>query len=389
MTRPHAHDGRDARELARATTRARRELETRALQEADQSAADLNQSQADADQTASDTDQTASDTDQTASDADQTASDADQALAARDQHASDRDQAAADWERAHAPADPAAIEARESSRLERDEATRQREITAAGRAWVTARRIETATHRDEIARLRDLTAEARDRIAQARDDAAAARDRAAELREQRAAESGTIDDAMLALQRVRRSAAETRQRAADERAAAAADRRAAADDREHAASDRRLGGLDELTGVFRRGMGELALTHEIDRARRLGRRFVLAVLDVDELKDVNDRAGHAAGDALLRDVAIAITSTLRSYDITVRWGGDEFVCGMSDVTLDVAAERIAEIQRTLNARSPAASISGGKAALRDDDTLDSVIARADAELYLAKERSST
>jgi len=374
MTKSNAHNG-DARELARAATRARRELETRVDQDAAQSAADLNQTQADADQTAADLDQQASDADQT--------------LAERDQHASDRDQAAADWERAHAPDDATALEAREASRVEREEGSRERERTAAGRARVTAQRIETATHRDEIARLRDLTAEARDRIAQARDDAAAARDRAAELREQRAVESGTVDDAMLALQQVRRAAAEARRRAADERAAAAADRRAAADDREHAASDRRLGGLDELTGVFRRGMGELALTHEIDRARRLGRRFVLVVLDVDELKDVNDRAGHAAGDALLRDVAVAITSTLRSYDITVRWGGDEFVCAMSDVTPELAAERIADIQRTLNARSPAASISAGHTALRDDDTLDAAIARADAELYLAKRRANT
>jgi len=372
--KPRAPDGRDARKLARATTRARRELKTRAGQEADQSAADLNQTQADADQTAAEADQHASDTDQ--------------ALADRDQHASDRDQAAADWEQTHALGDPAAIDAHEASRLEREEGSRERELTAVGRARATAQRIETATHRDEIARLRDLTAEARDRIAQTRDDAAAARDRAAEAREQRAAEAGTMDDAMLALQQVRRAAAEARQRAADERAAAAADRHAAADDREHAASDRRLGGLDELTGVLRRGTGELALTHEIDRARRLERRFVLAVLDVDELKDVNDRAGHAAGDALLRDVAIAITSTLRSYDITVRWGGDEFVCAMSDVTLDIAAERIAEIQHTLNARNPTASISAGQADLRNNDTLDSLIARADAALYLAKGRST-
>jgi diguanylate cyclase (GGDEF)-like protein len=374
MTKSHVPNG-DARELARAVTQARRELEARVEQDTDQSAADLNQTQADADQTIADLDQHASD--------------ADQALATRDQHASDRDQAAADWERAHAPADATATKAREASRVEREEGSRERELTAVGRARATAQRIETATHRDEIARMRDLTAEARDRIAQVRDDAAAARDRAAEMREQRAAESGTMNDATLALQQVRRAAAEARQRAADERAAAGADRCAAADDREHAASDRRLGGLDELTGVFRRGMGELALLHEIDRARRLGRRFALAVLDVDELKDVNDRAGHAAGDALLRDVAIAITSTLRSYDITVRWGGDEFVCAMSDVTPELAAERIAEIQRTLNARSPAASITAGQAALRDDDTLDAVIARADAELYLAKRRSST
>jgi len=51
---------------------------------------------------------------------------------------------------------------------------------------------------------------------------------------------------------------------------------------------------------------------------------------------INDNQGHAAGDALLRDVPTAITSTLRSYDVTVRWGGDEFVCALSDVTLEPA-----------------------------------------------------
>ena len=144
-----------------------------------------------------------------------------------------------------------------------------------------------------------------------------------------------MNDATLALQRVRRAAADARQRAADERAAATADRRAAADDREHAASDRRLGGLDQLTGVFRRGMGELAPTHEIDRARRLGRRFVLAVLDVDELKEVNDRAGHAAGDALLRDVGSrSVDAALLRHHRPL--GGDEFVCAMSDVNPELA-----------------------------------------------------
>jgi diguanylate cyclase (GGDEF)-like protein len=111
---------------------------------------------------------------------------------------------------------------------------------------------------------------------------------------------------------------------------------------------------------------------------------MLAIIDVDALKAVNDNHGHAAGDALLRDVATAVISATRSYDATVRWGGDEFVCALSDVTREVAAERLAEIQGTLAARSPAASISSGLAELRDDDTLETLIARADAALYRAK-----
>jgi diguanylate cyclase (GGDEF)-like protein len=346
--------------------------EARARQQADQSAADLDQAHADADQTAAELDQRAAD--------------ADQALAERDQHAADRDQAAADWERMHALADPVALDAHETSRREREEATRERELTMLGRARTAAQRIETANRRDEVARTRDLTADVRDQIAQVRDEAALARDRDAEARERHGGTAGTLDDALLALQQLRHAGAATRRQAARERAAAAADRRAAAAARDSAASDRRLGGLDELTGVFRRGAGHLALTHEIDRARRLRRRFAFAVLDVDELKAVNDHDGHAAGDALLHDVARAIVATLRSYDIVVRWGGDEFICAMSDVSLDVAIERTAEIQRELTARNPAASFSAGHAALGPGDTLDSVIARADTDLYLAKRR---
>jgi diguanylate cyclase (GGDEF)-like protein len=126
------------------------------------------------------------------------------------------------------------------------------------------------------------------------------------------------------------------------------------------------------------------LTHEIGRSRRTDRPLVLAIIDVDGLKAVNDQHGHAAGDALLRDVAGAILSTMRSYDVTVRWGGDEFVCALSDVTLDVASDRVAEIQSDLEERRPGASISAGLAALHPEDTLEPLIARADDALYRAK-----
>ena len=101
--------------------------------------------------------------------------------------------------------------------------------------------------------------------------AADARDRAADARERHAVEAGQLDEAIASLRALRTLGASVRQQSALERIAAAADREAAAADRQQAAADRRHAGLDELTGVFRRGTGELALTHEIDRSRRSGR----------------------------------------------------------------------------------------------------------------------
>ncbi len=225
---------------------------------------------------------------------------------------------------------------------------------------------------------------ARDRSATARDRAANARDRAAEAQERRATEVGNLDEAIARLRELRISGAALRGEAAMERLAAAEDRAAAAADRKQAAADRHFSGMDELTGIFRRGRGELALHHEMDRSRRSGGSLVLALIDVDRLKAVNDSQGHAAGDALLRDVASAIVSTMRSYDVTVRWGGDEFVCALSDLTLAVAAQRLAEIQSALAGHRAGASISGGLAELEPDDTLESLIARADAALYRVK-----
>ena len=255
--------------------------------------------------------------------------------------------------------------------------TREHDSAAAARAKTTAQRLATAARRDEIARGRDRAATARDALAESRDQAADVRDHAAAERERGAAETGDLDEAIATSRTVRDSGAAVRQRAALERLAATADREQAAADRRQAASDRSDAGLDESTGIFRRGTGQLALTHEIDRSRRSGGSLVLAVIRVDGLQAVNDSEGHAAGDALLRDVPPAITSTLRSYDVTVRWSGDEFVCALSDVSLEAAAARIAGIQRALSARRPGATTSVGLAELRDGETLVSLLARAE------------
>jgi diguanylate cyclase (GGDEF)-like protein len=351
-----------------------RDREARADQGADQTLADLDQTQSDTDQTAADADQQVSETEQGLADRDRQASH-------QDQDTSDRDQAVAD---AYGTTDPDEADWFKRSRAERRATTREREDTAAARSRTTAMRLRTAARRDEVARARDLAAAARDRSAQARDESAEARDRAADARELHAMGNGEPDEALAALRALRLAAAAARRQAALERVTAARDREAAAADRQTAAVDRGNAALDELTGVFRRGTGELALTHEIERARRSGRPSVVIIIDADALKSVNDRHGHAAGDAMLRDVAAAITSSMRSYDVAVRWGGDEFVCALSDINVEIACDRVDEIKRALHARRPGASISVGIAETDGRESLEAVVARADAALYRAK-----
>jgi diguanylate cyclase (GGDEF)-like protein len=277
----------------------------------------------------------------------------------------------------------------EASRLEREAASRERSSTTDTRAGTTAQRLATAERRDEVAHARDVTAAIRDHTADVRDKAADARDAAADVREARAADTAEPNAATTRLRALRVAGASSRRQAARERVASATDREAAAADRDHAALDRDDAGLDELTGIFRRGTGELALAHEVDRSRRLGHPMVVAMIDVDALKAVNDSHGHATGDQLLRDVVAAITSTTRSYDITMRWGGDEFVCALSDVSLDVASKRTARITEALEELQHGATLTIGLAELRDDDSLESLIARADADLYRTKGKRFT
>jgi diguanylate cyclase (GGDEF)-like protein len=129
----------------------------------------------------------------------------------------------------------------------------------------------------------------------------------------------------------------------------------------------------------------VTLEGEINRARRGSGRLVLALVDVDGLKQVNDSQGHAAGDELLRNVAAAMQLHLRSYDPIVRVGGDEFICAMVDCTPAEALYRFREIRATIRQTQPAASFSVGFETLREGDTLQELIERGDAALYEAKQ----
>jgi diguanylate cyclase (GGDEF)-like protein len=282
------------------------------------------------------------------------------------------------------PSEQAAIEADQKS-------------TAADRTSATA---------DDAATGRDVAAAGREVVSQARDRAATVRDKVAEEREFTEGPGGPeYAAAILHAAEVRAHAAEDRERAAADRgratldrqlaeadrARAARDREHAAMDREHAAMDRRdaraelkRAHTDDLTGAYRRGAGELALQHEVSRARRSGEGLVLAYVDLDGLKMTNDRHGHTAGDARLRDVVNAMRSKLRSYEPIVRYGGDEFLCSIAGVDLAAVRVRFREIDVVLSDRDHPGSLSVGLTEMQPHDTLADLIDRADQALVKAR-----
>ena len=139
--------------------------------------------------------------------------------------------------------------------------------------------------------------------------------------------------------------------------------------------------VDELTGALRRGSGLAALQREIDRSRRApGKGLVVIFVDVDRFKEVNDREGHAAGDERLRETVAALRERLRSYDLIIRYGGDEFLCVLTD-SGTAEAERSATSLREHVERRTGGTISVGIAELSAGDTVDALVERADAALY--------
>jgi diguanylate cyclase (GGDEF)-like protein len=235
--------------------------------------------------------------------------------------------------------------------------------------------------RDARAAARDVRADARDARAAERDARAAERDARAAEREKeeraRAAATGILDPLLIADQVMARR---DRSAAARDRFHAMSDRAAARLDRIVSANERVESSIDGLTGAYRRDAGILALEHEIARAHRTGESFVLAFVDVNNLKVRNDLHGHIAGDRLLRKIADTLRANVRSYDLVVRYGGDEFICGFPALDVNDGAERFARINEDL-AASDEASVAFGLAELVRGDSLTQLIAKADALMY--------
>jgi diguanylate cyclase (GGDEF)-like protein len=293
-----------------------------------------------------------------------------------DERRRDRGDAAAGRERAAAERDAAATD-RDQSQAEADQRRGARAQAADDREHAAAGRDEDAADRDRSQAETDQPTSDRDRAGEDREHAASDREESAFDRGQSQADADQRTSS-------RGQAARDRDRAAAERQEAASGRAEADRDYAQTRANLRLAQLDQLTGAFGRGIGMLLLEQEINRAHHGNGQLVLAYIDVDGLKQVNDRLGHGAGDGLLRDVADAIQTHLRSYDTLVRVGGDEFVCALGDCTPVIARSRFQAIRATLQQTQPAASISVGLAALRPEDTLEQLTKRGDLALYEAK-----
>lgn len=317
------------------------------------------------DQTLADRDQTSGDTDQTSADHDQAASESDQRSSDDDQQASEDDQQAVEQgggEGSH----QRTSEVRERTSRDREDASTLRGSSA-------AQRLTTGDERDQAAKLRDRGAEHRDALARLHDsqgDWDASREeirlRAARDRERAAAD--------------RAEAADDRARAAAERELAAAERAAALQLRAEAQQAIELAATDALTGARTRQFGMDELARELERAYRTAGTLTLAFIDIDGLKAVNDGEGHLAGDALLQATGKTLRESLRTYDVVLRYGGDEFVCAMPNMVESVARRRFHQIAAMLAERCPDHSISFGLAEAEKTDHLEALIERADEDL---------
>lgn len=136
---------------------------------------------------------------------------------------------------------------------------------------------------------------------------------------------------------------------------------------------------DPLTRVANRRAWEEEASRHLARALRSGEPLSVAILDLDDFKLVNDRDGHGAGDALLRELAAGWTGRLRHADLLGRYGGDEFVLCLPATDADGAAELLSRLEDTHEFRW-----SVGLTTVRPGDTLAGMLSRADEDLYARK-----
>ncbi len=145
---------------------------------------------------------------------------------------------------------------------------------------------------------------------------------------------------------------------------------------------------DPLTCLHNRRFLVSFLERELETCRENNTPLCLMMLDIDLFKKINDNYGHGFGDEVLIQFAATVQSNLRSYDVFARYGGEEFVVVLHNIDLEgalVIAERTRAAVAQMEFRGGAKiTVSGGIIPIRADDSVESLLSRADVFLYKAK-----
>jgi diguanylate cyclase (GGDEF)-like protein/PAS domain S-box-containing protein len=154
---------------------------------------------------------------------------------------------------------------------------------------------------------------------------------------------------------------------------------------------RRLSLHDHLTGLANRRFAEATLASRLEEWRRYEIPFGVLFIDIDHFKRVNDDFGHDTGDEVLRMVARSMLNASRSFDVVARWGGEEFVAvvpNTSEEQLFAVANRhrhlVGNSRLQSDRRDVAVTVSIGATVVREGDTAEEVIRRADQLLLQSK-----
>lgn len=150
--------------------------------------------------------------------------------------------------------------------------------------------------------------------------------------------------------------------------------------------------IDPLTLAGNRRYADIDLQIKFDEMRRYGWQFGIIFVDLDNMKNINDRYGHEAGDLSLKMVARTMQSSVRASDLVCRWGGDEFIAIIANATNDMfyaMSDRLRILVSQSFITTPSAliqnTVSVGATIAQTDDTVETLFQRADRLLYLSKQ----
>lgn len=146
----------------------------------------------------------------------------------------------------------------------------------------------------------------------------------------------------------------------------------------------RMAVQDPLTGLYNRRCADERLATEVSRSQRHHQPLTVMAIDLNEFKQVNDRYGHAAGDAVLKQFADKLRNTIRTTDMAARLGGDEFLVILPECPpqrADILLHRLGSLDARVDNKTITMRLSAGWAGFQPGDTPNALMERADRALY--------